>query len=109
MEYGLRPARFLDFELRGTLLLARRHPLELVGIPQLQASDVDDLLLVAPEVADAVEDGRQGRLVEPLDAAAFKKLLVSQVSKDCIGLADNLVQAADQLCLRHRRTIREFF
>ena len=56
--------------LRRCALFGRgRRPGELVRIAQLQPGHVDDLLRVAPEVRDAVEDRRRPGHVEALDVA----------------------------------------
>src|SRR5262249_42583312 len=55
----------------STLFGRGRRPCEPVGVAQLQPGHVHDLLRVAPEVGDAVEDRPHPGHVEPLDAADF--------------------------------------
>ena len=52
-------------------LALARHPLEPVRIARLQAGDVDDLVRVSLEMAQAFEDRRQDRLVEALNLPAI--------------------------------------
>ena len=60
---------FLGSSNGGTLLWSRGRPGELVRIAQLQPGHVDNLLGMAPEVRNAIEDRRHAGHVDALDAS----------------------------------------
>src|SRR5262249_53880201 len=97
----------LDSSNGGTLLRRRGRPGELVRIAQLQASQVDDLLRVAPEVGQAVEDRRQPGHVEALDGRGRQQLAARLSCQDRPGLAYHRFQPAQQLLFGDRAALCE--
>src|SRR5262245_17484116 len=85
-----------------------RRPGESIGVAQLQARDVDNLLRVPIEMGHAIKDGAQHRFVKPLDAARFEELSVRDLGEHGIGLAHHCLEAANQLRLGDRSALGEF-
>ena len=82
-------------------------PGEFVRIAQLQPGHVDDLLRVAPEVRNAVEDRRHSGHAEALDATGFCKLPGVNAGQHPLRFINDGFEAAHQLVLLHRTSFGE--
>src|SRR5260370_15168591 len=102
---SLLPSRFRQKAPRQQwcpLFRCRWRPGELVRISQLQASHVDDLLGVAPEMRNAIEDRRRPGHVESLNTTDFGKLSGTNASQHPLRFLDDGFKAAHQLLFPDR-------
>src|SRR3954451_13882707 len=87
-----RGASFAPAPAGGGLLRALRHEVENVPVPYCRAGGVDDLLRVAAEVGDGVEDRRRDVRLKSLDPPGLDEMLRGQPGQCRVGVADGGAQ-----------------
>jgi hypothetical protein len=97
---GKSTSRFLLFPLR--------HKVVLVRFAQLLARHVNNLLHVAAEVGDAVEQGGGDGGVEALDAARRNEIVGGELRDDRVGFGHGGLKLLQNFVLRPLRMVGKF-